>query len=108
MYTHYGAWNFSETPDGEVIQDPAPSFGGKINYEAFISALHQIGYDGYLVSEYCTPVLKHHCIAGIEEIDRGTRLALRYIKQLVEHASSAATNSQLPAPNFQKVLERVG
>jgi sugar phosphate isomerase/epimerase len=89
-YTHYGAWNFSETPEGDVIQDPAPSFGGKINYEAFISALHQIGYDGYLVSEYCTPVLKHHSIAGIEEIDRGTRLALRYVKRLVEHASSAS------------------
>jgi sugar phosphate isomerase/epimerase len=108
VYTHYGAWNFSETPDGEVIQDPAPSFGGKINYEAFISALHQIGYNGYLVSEYCTPVLKHHSIAGIEEIDRGTRLALRYVKRLVEQASSATTNSQLPTANSQKVLERVG
>jgi sugar phosphate isomerase/epimerase len=108
VYTHYGAWNFSEAPDGEVIQDPAPSFGGKINYEAFISALHQIGYNGYLVSEYCTPVLKHHSIAGIEEIDRGTRLALRYVKRLVEQASSATTNSQLPTANSQKVLERVG
>ena len=35
------------------------------------------------MSEYCTPVLKDHTIAGIEEIDRGTRLALRYMKRLV-------------------------
>ena len=38
-FTHYGAWNFSETPEGDVVQDPAPSFGGQINYEAFINAL---------------------------------------------------------------------
>jgi sugar phosphate isomerase/epimerase len=30
-YTHYGAWNFSESEDGEVILDPAPGHGGKIN-----------------------------------------------------------------------------
>ena len=82
-YTHYGAWNFSETAEGEVVQDPAPSFGGRINYEAFINGLHQAGYGGYLASEYCTPVLKDHNIAGIEEVDRGTRLALRYMKRLV-------------------------
>ena len=28
-----------------------PSFGGTINYEAFIQGLRQTGYDGYLVSE---------------------------------------------------------
>ena len=82
-YTHYGAWNFSETAEGEVVQDSAPSFGGRINYEAFIKGLQQAGYGGYLVSEYCTPVLKHHNIAGIEEVDLGTRLALRYMKRLV-------------------------
>lgn len=96
-YTHYGAWNFSETTDGEVLQDPSPSFGGKINYEAFINALRQIGYEGYLVSEYCTAVLKNHQIAGIEEIDRGTRLALRYMKRLVNSAAPASKPDQLRA-----------
>ncbi len=37
-YTHYGAWNFSETASGGVVQDPAPSFGGLINYAAFINS----------------------------------------------------------------------
>lgn len=96
VYTHYGAWNFSEAGEGEVVQEPAPSFGGMINYEAFVKALQQIGYDGYLVSEYCTPVLKNHTIAGIEEIDHGTRLALRYMKRLV-HAASASEPDQLRA-----------
>jgi sugar phosphate isomerase/epimerase len=80
-----------------VVQDPAPSFGGLINYEVFINSLQQIGYDGYLVSEYCTPVLKNHTIAGIEEIDRGTRLALKYITRLVENAAQAGKPDGLRA-----------
>ena len=95
VYTHYGAWNFSEDANGAVVQDPAPSFGGRINYETFIKALHQQGYDGYLVSEYCTAALKNHTIAGIEEVDRGTRLALRYIQRTV--SSVAPSRASRPA-----------
>jgi len=96
-YTHYGAWNFSETAGGEVQQDPAPSFGGKINYEAFIRALEQIGYTGFLVSEYCTPALERHRIAGIDAIDEGTRLALRYVKRIVHAAAAAGKGDGLRA-----------
>ena len=96
-YTHYGAWNFSETAGGEVQQDPAPSFGGKINYEAFIRALQQIGYTGFLVSEYCTPALERHRIAGIDAIDEGTRLALRYVKRIVHAAAAAGKGDGLRA-----------
>jgi sugar phosphate isomerase/epimerase len=96
-YTHFGAWNFSEGLDGEVVQDPAPSFGGVINYKAFVRALHQIAYDGYLVSEYCTPVLENHRIAGIDGIDEGTRLSLRYMQRLVAEAKTAGTPDQLRA-----------
>ncbi len=83
-YTHYGAWNFSESEDGEVILDPAPGHGGKINYEAFIDALYQRGYDGYLASEYCLPILHNHKLLGIEDVDEATRRGLRYMKQLVQ------------------------
>jgi sugar phosphate isomerase/epimerase len=88
-YTHYGAWNFRETADGEIVQGPAPSFGGAINYEAFVDELQQIGYTGYLASEYCVAVVKHHQIAGVEEVDHGTSLALRYMKQIVERSAQA-------------------
>ena len=87
-YTHFGAWNFSEAKNGDVIQEPAPGVGAPINYEVFTDALQQIGYDGYLVSEYCLPVVKNHTVAGVEEVDLGTILSLRYMKQLVHHAAS--------------------
>ena len=83
VLSHYGAWNFNESADGKPVQEPASSFGGLINYEAFIAELHNIGYDGYLVSEYCLPVLENHKIAGLEAIDRANYLALTYIKDLV-------------------------
>jgi len=88
-YTHYGAWNFRETGDGQVEQGPAPSFGGRINYETFTDALAETGYDGYLSSEYCVAAVDRHRIAGIEEVDRGTRLALSYMRRLVDRAVGA-------------------
>lgn len=99
-YTHYGAWNFSESPDGEVLLDPAPNHGGKISYEAFIEALHQHGYDGYLTSEYCLPVLRNHTLCGIEDIDEATKRGLRYMKQLVQRVTAA---KKIPGPKAQLV-----
>jgi len=85
LHTHYGAWNFRETSDGEIVQDPSPSTGELINYAAFIEELHNIGYKGYLTSEYCLPVYKHHQFAGIEEVDHATKITLQYMKQLVHN-----------------------
>jgi len=85
VHTHYGAWNFRQSGEGEVVQDPSPSSGDLINYQAFIEELNMIGYKGYLTSEYCLPVYKNHKLAGIEEVDHATRIALRYMKQLVQN-----------------------
>lgn len=92
-YSHYGAWNFSENDKGEVVQEPAPSFGGRINYEAFLSELQKVGYDGYLASEYCLPALKGHTIAGIEEVDHATRITLKYMKGLL-HTSTVTPRAR--------------
>ena len=89
LYTHYGAWNFMETENGEVAQEPAPHHGGMINYEAFIEALHQINYNGYLTSEYCLPLIRNHKIAGIEEVDSATIIAMRYMKKLVAEVNNS-------------------
>ncbi len=86
VHTHYGAWNFSQKKNGEIVQDPSPSTGDLINYQAFIEALYHAGYTGYLTSEYCLPVIKNHQLAGIEEVDHATRISLQYMKQLVQQA----------------------
>ncbi|HEY2722155.1 MAG TPA: sugar phosphate isomerase/epimerase family protein, partial [Chitinophagaceae bacterium] len=86
VHTHYGAWNFSENDGGEIVQELSPSSGNLINYPAFIEELHNIGYKGYLTSEYCLPVYKDHQLAGIEEVDHATRITLKYMRQLVHNA----------------------
>jgi sugar phosphate isomerase/epimerase len=88
QYTHYGAWNFTEGAKGEIVQEPAPYHGGKINYEAFLEGLYQHGYEGYLVSEYCLPMIRNHQIMGVEEIDKATERAMRYVKQLLNKIAS--------------------
>jgi sugar phosphate isomerase/epimerase len=90
LLTHYGAWNFTETSSGEVVQEPAPSVGGPINYKEFLRELQQAGYDGYLVSEYCLPCVKDHCIAGIEEIDIANARSLAYMRSLVPAAQTVS------------------
>jgi sugar phosphate isomerase/epimerase len=86
VHSHYGAWNFSQKKNGEIVQDPSPSTGDLINYQAFIEALYHTGYKGYLTSEYCLPVIKDHQLAGIDEVDHATRISLQYMKQLVQQA----------------------
>ena len=88
-YSHYGAWNFSESENGEIILEPAPGHGGIINYETFIEALYQHGYDGWLTSEYCLPILRDHKLCGIEDIDEANRRGLRYMKQLLHRVTAA-------------------
>lgn len=82
-YTHYGAWNFRQNANGDIEQEPAPTHGGKINYETFIAGLQEIDYKGYLVSEYCLPLIKNHKIQGVEEVDKATEMAMSYIKGLI-------------------------
>ena len=86
VYTHFGAWNFSETPDGEVVQEAAPFHGGTINYDTFIETLQQIGYDGYLTAEYCLPVIRSHQIDGIEAVDRAIDRGTQLLKNLLARA----------------------
>jgi sugar phosphate isomerase/epimerase len=88
LHTHYGAWNLTEDEDGEVMQEPAPHHGGKINYEVFLEELHRQGYEGYLTSEYCLPMIRNHTIAGVEEIDKATLLGLSYMKKLLEKTTT--------------------
>lgn len=90
VLTHYGAWNLKELDNGKVEQEPAPHTGAIINYKTYFEGLQAAGYNGYLVSEYCLPVIRNHKAAGIEEVDYATELGMRYIKQLIGPARKQA------------------
>jgi len=98
ILTHYGTWNIVEKPDGEIIQVPAHNFGEIINYEAFFAALHKVDYNGYLVSESCTPIVTNHQIGGIEEVDKAVITALKYMKGIVQIVSN--TKQECTPPNI--------
>jgi len=54
-----------------------------------IEELQNVGYNGYLTSEYCLPAYKKHHYSGIEEIDHATKISLQYMKQLVHNSIMA-------------------
>jgi sugar phosphate isomerase/epimerase len=86
VLSHFGAWNFLQKPDGEIVQGPSPSFDGPINYKTFFKGLEQKGFDGYLVAEYCLPVIRNHQLKGMQEVDNAIGLAMKYIKDQVRNA----------------------
>lgn len=84
VLSHYGSQLFDETPTGEIAMKPEWFIGNKyVNYPAYIKELKRIGYDGFLASEECAPVLENHEPQGIEIVDRHVRAALRYMKELI-------------------------
>lgn len=84
VHSHCGSWNIVELPSGEVIQ--RPWFGRTINYKAFVKELKRIGYDGYIASEHCAPLLVNHRYGGIEEIDKNVRATVKYMRKLFTEA----------------------
>ncbi len=81
VLSHYGSLEFDESPAGEIIMKRRGY--GYTNYPAFIRELKRIGFDGFIASEECAPVLENHRYQGIETVDRHTRAGLRYMKELV-------------------------
>ena len=81
VHSHYGSLEFDESPSGGIIAKPRSY--GYTNYPAFVRELERIGFDGFIASEECGPVLENHEYQGIEAVDRHVRAALRYMKELV-------------------------
>jgi sugar phosphate isomerase/epimerase len=52
-------------------------------WRVFLETCQEIGYDGYLSHEQCSPIIvQGHRIAGLDEVDRRYRTALTYLKGL--------------------------
>jgi sugar phosphate isomerase/epimerase len=80
VMSHYGAWNFRRNVKGEVEQDDSRLH---INYPAYIRELKRINFNGYLIQEQCSPVVKDHEYQGVEEVDRLSQLAIEYMQKLL-------------------------
>lgn len=83
LLSHYGAWNFARR-DGEIVQTPSPLSGKLINNEEFVRQLDDVGYDGYLVSEYCVPCMEDHELQGPDAIDEANEMSLAYMREILQ------------------------
>jgi len=81
VHSHYGSLGFDESSSGDIILRQRGS--GYVNYPAFIRELRRTGFDGFIASEECSPVLEDREYQGIEAVDRHARAALRYMRELV-------------------------
>ena len=86
VWSHFGG--FREGEGGRVA---APTSEGEVavNYPAFFRALEEIGYQGFIAYEGCSPTLINHEYAGIDEVDRRARIALDYMKRHIALAAAA-------------------
>jgi sugar phosphate isomerase/epimerase len=81
VWSHFGG--YEETVDGKISEetDKGTKF---VNYPAFFKGLRDIGYQGYIAYEGCSPVLVNHNWMGIEEADRRAKLALDYMRRQID------------------------
>jgi len=77
VHSHYGSLGFDESSDGEIFITRA------INYTAYIRELKRIGFDGFIASEECGPVLERHKYQSINAVDRHVKAALKYMRELI-------------------------
>lgn len=55
------------------------------NWEVFFKACKEIGYDGHLAYEQCSPIIVNgHKIAGLDEIDRRNQQQIAFMKPLLK------------------------
>lgn len=88
IHSHYGG-EFDRV-DGIPTQRKFDSRRELANDRAFVRALADIGYAGYLSYELCHPVLRGHARARIEEVDLQVELAHSYMRGLLAHTLDGA------------------
>jgi sugar phosphate isomerase/epimerase len=83
VHSHFGG-EFDEL-NGKAVQRPIRFARRSLfNYPAFIKALKEVSYTGYLTYEFCHPCLgENHELEGVEEVKRQAHLAQRYMQGLI-------------------------
>jgi sugar phosphate isomerase/epimerase len=75
---------FKESMGGVVGFDEVVPGEGRENWPAFLIACKEIGYDGFLGYEQCSPIiLKGHRKATLSEVDRRNQAGVAYMKKLM-------------------------
>lgn len=84
VLSHFGG-EFDRQPNGKVtLRDLRPDYN-VVNYPAFIKALKEIGYKGYLSYELCHPfVPQNHELGTLEQVDEQVKLAKEYMRELIK------------------------
>jgi sugar phosphate isomerase/epimerase len=83
VHSHFGG-EFEEEGGEAVQREIRHTTRGLINYPAFVDALKEIGYQGYLCYEFCHPCLgPNHELLGLDEVMKQVELAARYMNGLV-------------------------
>jgi sugar phosphate isomerase/epimerase len=96
--SHYNG-EFERGPDGRVRERPYDHEREIVNHPAFIRALKETGYDGYLSFEFCHPSLTpQHEPVGLPYIDEQTALALEYMRDMMV-AEGVYTGRAAPRPH---------
>ncbi len=80
-HSHYGG-EWHKGPNGKV--ELLPNF--RVAYPAFVQALKDIGYGGYLSYELCHPCIRRHRYQGLEFVDGQVRMALGYMRDVIASA----------------------
>ena len=89
MHTH-ASGEFKRLADGEIVQHEFRYGSGVPNYPAFVNAMEEIGFDGYLCFEYCHPALDDlHVLRDRAFVDEQVELAFEYFSNLIANASAA-------------------
>ena len=82
IFTHFGG-EFEKAPDGTARQISNINYRS-FNYPAYVKALKEVGYTGYLSYELChqfTP--SRHEFATLEQAREQNALAFQYMRQLI-------------------------
>jgi sugar phosphate isomerase/epimerase len=84
--SHFGG-EFRRGADGKAFCKPVHWGDAPINYPAFVKAMKEIDYKGFVNFEYCHPALNEkHEHQGIEWVESNAQLALEFMRdQIAEY-----------------------
>ena len=84
VHSHFSG-EFERKDNGQLRLLPS-KYRETVNYPVFIKVLKESGYNGYMNYEFCHRALENHQPAGIEFIDKHTKYALEYMRNLIKTA----------------------